>query len=43
MSLSLSVFQSVSVISVVLHHVMTGQVCVTVSPGSQVTYVTGVR
>lgn len=34
---------SVSAISVVLHHVMIGQVCVTVSPGSQVTYVTGVR
>ncbi len=30
-SLSLFVFQSVSAISVVLHHVMTGQVFVTVS------------
>lgn len=34
---------SVSVISVVLHHVMTGQVFVTVSLESQVTYVTDVR
>lgn len=41
-SLSLC-FQSVSAISVVLHHVMTGQVFVTVSLESQVTYVTDVR
>lgn len=34
---------SVSAISVVLHHVMTGQVFVTVSLESQVTYVTDVR
>lgn len=39
----LKTVKSASAISVVLHHVMTGQVCATVSLGSQVSCVTGVR